>query len=103
MVAMVAMVAIDGRTRIASSRRPTPRLSCENFFCESLARGVAMVATLAIDDRTRIASSRRQAEAREWCTAWLRVRGPVESACAWLATTRARCTHAWRQTRRLCR
>ena len=33
-----------------------------------------MVAMVAIDDRTRIASSRRQAEAREWCTACLRVR-----------------------------
>jgi len=43
--------------------------SCENFFFESLARGVAMVAMVAIDDRTRIASSRRQAEARDWCTA----------------------------------
>ena len=35
------------------------RLSCENFFFESLDRGVAMVAMVAIDDRTRIASSRR--------------------------------------------
>ena len=65
---MVAMVAIDGRTRIASSHHPTPALAREIFF-ESLARGVAMVAMVAIDDRTRIASSRRQAEARDWCTA----------------------------------
>ena len=50
---------------------PTPP-SCETFL--SLDRGVAMVAMVAIDDRTRIASSRRQAEAREWCTACLRVR-----------------------------
>ena len=33
-----------------------------------------MVAMVAIDGRTRIASPRRQAEAREWCTACLRVR-----------------------------
>ena len=38
--------------------------------------GVAMVAMVAIDGRTRIASSRRQAEAREWCTAWLRTPWP---------------------------
>ena len=58
---------------------PTPP-SCENFFFESLARGVAMVAMVAIDDRTRIASSRRQAEARERCTACLRVRRRAQRA-----------------------
>ena len=46
-----------------------------------------MVAMVAIDGRTRIASSRRQAEAREWCTAWLRTPWPpLEGESArWLA------------------
>ena len=46
-----------------------------------------MVAMVAIDDRTRIASSRRQAEAREWCTAWLRTPWPPleGGSTRWLA------------------
>ena len=83
---MVAMVAIDGRTRIASSHHPTPPTLARDFFFESLARGVAMVAMVAIDDRTRIASSRRQAEARGWCIACLR----AVSACPTRTTGLAR-------------
>ena len=68
---MVAMVAIDGRTRIASSRRPTPRLSCENFFLRVSPEGWPWrpwwPSMIGHGSRRPAA----QAEAREWC---LRVR-----------------------------
>ena len=84
---MVAMVAIDDRTRIASSRRPTPPPSCEMFFLRVLTEGWPWwpwwPSMVGHESRRPTA----QAEAHEWMSAWLRVRGPVESACAWLATT----------------
>ena len=76
---MVAMVAIDDRTRFASShRQPEARewvSTClrvhrrgirvpqptSDFFFRGLAEGVAMVAMVAIDDRTR-ANQRRGGE-----------------------------------------
>ena len=65
---MVAMVAIDDRTRIASSRRPTPPHSC-GFFLRVSPEGWPWwpwwPSMAGHGSRRRAA----QAEARDWCTA----------------------------------